>query len=657
MSKASNQTKSEWVHAIATRSGMDAGRVDSLLAAHHISPTPVLPTPRHLLLLEIEFSGVKDIAGSEESFRFNWSGLNHGLWAVLSDKNLRGKSSVLEVVHWLLRGRSTSNLQDDVRRWIHRAKTRFLLDDAEHEVSIECRGEFRGLLVRLGKASKRISLAEFRTEDEFEAVMADFFMSALSMNAITSWQANTSNEDETGRAVSHGWAAFSGAMFIGTNYDTLLGDMPVASGLNPRLIQMYIGVPWVSTLASAQSAVKASQNSIDSQSRKRTETQATRKRRQGEINDELEARRQELNKLPSGEELRRSLGSMGTEFATLIRQQAELEKRIYRETQSEEEARALSIADRKELQTHMDSMAAGAIFRKLDPNYCPRCDSEISETKKKLEEKTHACSVCGEISESDEDAEEIKNGLEQRAKASKAAHDKAKELLGDLQQELADSRVKSASLQVEIDATAEQLGSYTQQQDLERKIAILEGRLDEANRDELPASTDQEAGELKAFRGAVAETEERVRNVRDDLLKNVSSRIVHYAQQFGMHTLTDATLKANANLSLVKGGTDTSYSKVTEGEKLRLKVATVLAMLEIGEQKGVGRHPGLLMIDSPGAQEVSQDDLDALVSGLQAVAKDIPHCQIFVSGRSSEAITNHVPSTNRIEAVDGGFLW
>jgi hypothetical protein len=35
-------------------------------------------------------------------------------------------------------------------------------------------------------------------------------------------------------------------MFIGTNYETLLGDMPVASGLNPRLIQMYIGVQWVS---------------------------------------------------------------------------------------------------------------------------------------------------------------------------------------------------------------------------------------------------------------------------------------------------------------------------------------------------------------------------------------------------------------------------
>jgi hypothetical protein len=218
-----SQTNGEWVQAIARRAMIDSNRVESILAAHHISPTPVLPSPRRLLLVQIAFSGIKDRVGKEEPFSFDWSDLNHGLWAMLSDQNFRGKSSILEVVHWLLRGRPTSNLQDDVRRWIHKANVRFLLDDVEHEVSIQSRGELHGSLIRRGKSGNRIPLAEFQTEDEFEAVMADFFMSALSMDAITSWQSNTSNDDDAGRAVSHGWAAFSGAMFIGTNYETLLG--------------------------------------------------------------------------------------------------------------------------------------------------------------------------------------------------------------------------------------------------------------------------------------------------------------------------------------------------------------------------------------------------------------------------------------------------
>jgi hypothetical protein len=652
------QTNGEWVQAIARRAAIDVKRVESILAAHHISPTPVLPSPRRLLLIQIGFSGTKDRAGIDEQFDFNWSGLNHGLWAMLSDKNLRGKSSILEVVHWLLRGRPTSNLQEDVRRWIHKASVRFLLDDIEHEVSIHCVGGLRGSLVRRDKNGKRsIQLAEFQTEDEFEAVMADFFMKALSMDAISSWQSNPSKDEDSGRAVSHGWAAFSGAMFIGTNYETLLGDMPVVSGLNPRLIQMYIGVPWVSTLASSTSASKAGQNALDAQTRKQTQAKESRKQRESEILSELTAKRDELGALPSDADLRRSLKQLNFEFATVTKEQQRLEKRLSNEVSSEEEARLLSLEDRKELQSHLDSMAAGSIFRQLDPTHCPRCDNEIDEAKKKLEQKTHACSVCGEVTDSDADAEAMKADLEQRVKASKAAYDKSAKAVSGLRQDLASFKESSSSLENRIEVTTSNLGSYGRQLELGHEIALLEGSLAEATRADSPSQVDHEPDEMKALNAIVAETEIRVKAVRNDLFKDVSDRIVHYAQRFGMHTLTEASLKANAALSLVKGGTSTSYSKVTEGEKLRLKVAAILAMLEIGEQKGVGRHPGLLMIDSPGAQEVSQADLEALVSGLQSVAKDIPHCQIFVAGRSSEAITDHVPSSNRREAMDGGFLW
>jgi hypothetical protein len=216
-----------------------------------------------------------------------------------------------------------------------------------------------------------------------------------------------------------------------------------------------------------------------------------------------------------------------------------LEKRLANEVQAEEEARVLSLADRKELQAHLDSMAAGAIFRMLDPTYCPPCDTEISEAKKKLE--------------------------------------------------------NSNSLQAQIGVATAKLGSYHRQQDLDREIAVLEGRLAEAKRDVSQGGADHQPDEMKALGAIVTETDNRVRAVRDDLLKDVSTRIVHYAQRFGMHTLTGASLKANAVLSLVKGGTNTFYSKVTEGEKLRLKVATVLAMLEIGEQRC--RPPSWLVDD------------------------------------------------------------
>lgn len=155
----------------------------------------------------------------------------------------------------------------------------------------------------------------------------------------------------------------------------------------------------------------------------------------------------------------------------------------------------------------------------------------------------------------------------------------------------------------------------------------------------------------------VKETEKLVKDLQGDLLADISIRLVKYANTFGMKNLSFANLKGNVTLNLTKGGTKTSYSKVTDGEKLRLKVATILAMIEVAEEKGIGRHPGLLMIDSPGAQEVSSSDLEQLIAGLQLVANKSPHFQIFIAGITSKAITDHVEKSNRYEATVNEYLW
>ena len=649
------QPDGEWLDGIAARAARDAFRIESALATHHIVPAPVLASPRRLMLVEIAFSGVKDGVVDDGPFEFRWGGLGHGLWAMLTDRNLRGKSSIMEVVRWLLRGRPSSNLQDDVRRWIHKARLRFLLDDVNHEVRIEAQDGVRGNLVRIKSEAEELTLANFASDGDFEAVMADFFMRALSMDTITSWR-DSGDPDESGQAISHGWVAFSGAMFIGTNYEVLLGDMPVAAGLNARLIQMYLGVPWVSTLAAAKSAQQAVQNAADIRARRRAQGQTARRNRVDLISAELESRRRELSGLPSDQQLRDRLSSLSTAYADKKRQEQVEQHRIERETAALRQAEAAYQEDRRDLQTHLDSMAAGAVFRMLDPTCCPRCDHSIPDSRKKQEKTTHACAVCGESMSAGEDAETLRSELEIRVKASKAAHDKLVAGLEAATIRLAEEQNGLATLQNQIDESTARLGTFARRQELLTAISVLQGRLQEAGFEPGQEGEGNE-DDLAVLNAVVAETEGHVKTLREDLLKDVSARLVEYAQSFGMHNLSQASLKGNANLSLVKGGVPTSYSKVTEGEKLRLKVATVLAMIEVAEKRGVGRHPGLLMIDSPAAQEVSAEDLDELVAGLQSVSKSIPHIQVFVAGRTSTAITEHVPEKNRREALNGGFLW
>jgi hypothetical protein len=653
------QPKEEWLQAIATRAETEVPAVEGALSAHRIHPSPVLAQPRRLVLRELEFSGVKDGVANAGAFAFSWTNLGHGLWAMLSEHNLRGKSTIIEIVRWTVRGRPSNNLQDDVRRWIHAVRLRFLIDSDEYEVTANTKGEPIGSLCRVhssgnaGGNEGRTVLAEFATDGEFEAVMTDFFMHIFAMDPISTWR---QGEQDQGQSVTHSWVAFSGAMFIGTNYEVLLGDMPVASGLTSRLIQMYLGVPWVSTLAAAKTAHQVVEQSVQVSARRSEQGREAAQGRTEAIGAQLAEKRAELAKIPSDQAVRDAINADAAELAEIRRLERAMVERVERAATALRQTNAAYQEDRRDLQAHLDAMSATAVFRRLEPKCCPRCDHTISKEKKDLESATHSCSVCGESITNSEDGEAIKTDLQGRVAASEAAVAHASAHKEKAESELAALQAKADLLQSRLEAASKELDSAVRRHEVATAVAVLEGRLEEVSIAPVTQADDR-TGELKILSAIVTETEARVKAMRDGLLSDVSARLVEYAKAFGMENLSEASLKGNASLSLVKGGVPTTYSKVTEGEKLRLKVATVLAMIEIAEARGIGRHPGLLMIDSPAAQEVSPVDVDHLVAGLQAVSTKLPHFQVFVAGLSSKAITDHIPEAHRREVVGNAFLW
>lgn len=650
MKRTTNET--DWLTAIASQAGVEVRRVKEVLAARRIQPSPVVASPRRLLLKKISFSGEKDGVADPGPFEFLWNDLNRGLWGMVTESNLKGKSSVIEIVRWLLRGRPSSNLQEDVKRWISRASLRFQLDEVVYEIRAETRGEVKGTLVRIDGSIER-KLASFARDSEFETVMSDFFMREFSLEAVTNWR-DGSGEDE-GKAVLHGWPALSGVMFIGTDYSSLLGDMPANTGVPIRLMQMYLGLPWISTLTAAQAVQKGVASEQAAKERRRSEALAARKERIDAIKSDLEAKRLELARTPSDAEVRAALAARSQEFSESKNAERVLEERLNREDKAIVQAKAAHAEDRRDLQAHLDAEAAGAVFRMLDPSCCPRCDAEIGDERREKEKTSHSCSVCGEEITSDADTDSMRNELMARVQASKAALDKATQDQKTSAESLQQLRFRITALDTEIQSLTTKLASFDARNRIELQIAVLEARLSEANYD--PEPLESKGYEESVLKALVLETGSRVKVAQVDLLKAVSERLVVYAKRFGMDNLSAAELKGNINLSLVKGGQGTSYSRVTDGEKLRLKVAAVLAMISVAEAQGVGRHPGLLMIDSPGAQEVSPKDLEELIAGLEEVSKEFSHLQVFVAAMASSAIKKHVP-TERMRYVRGeAALW
>ena len=179
-------------------------------------------------------------------------------------------------------------------------------------------------------------------------------------------------------------------------------------------------------------------------------------------------------------------------------------------------------------------MAAGAVFRMLDPTCCPRCDHSIPDSRKKQEKTTHACAVCGASMSAGEDAEVLRSELEDRVKASKAAHDKLVAGLEAATIRLAGTQGDLATLQDQIDESTARLGTFARRQELLTAVSVLEGRLQKAGFE--PGQEDEgNEDDLAVLNAVVAETEVRVKTLREDLLKDVSARLVEYAQSFGMH--------------------------------------------------------------------------------------------------------------------------
>ncbi|EBK2137973.1 hypothetical protein ZU58_23980, partial [Salmonella enterica subsp. enterica serovar Enteritidis] len=142
-----------------------------------------------------------------------------------------------------------------------------------------------------------------------------------------------------------------------------------------------------------------------------------------------------------------------------------------------------------------------------------------------------------------------------------------------------------------------------------------------------------------------------------ELMDKLNEEILRLANDFGALGLESIDLSSDAKMSVRKGNQTSSFSKLTPGERLRLRIATAIALLRIGKELGVGRHPGLLIIDSPGSEETSESDLATLLSELRRVATETEGLQIFIASANAAAVLDALGRENCIVAPEGGYVW
>lgn len=639
-----------WHEQVASKAGADLSDVETILKRRGVRTRRGARPARRLRVTSLAFSGEKKghVTGR---FDFSWSGLGDGVWAVASDgTNLVGKSTVLEILLWSLRG-DVKSLQVDVRKWLEHVRTDFTLDEDAFAVDFDVvKGVPAGRLMRILPDGSVDEKDAFETHVGFASAMSDFMMEALDLDPIP-FQLG---KDEAAKVAEHGWKALSGGLYFWGEHQRLLGETDFG-GLPGRILQLYVGMPWAATVMQASAALKdLGTEELRAKAVQRTASELSAKA-VGQIQGDLNDARDRLSKLADDTDFVRRIDGLAEAVVKATAAYNEIERRLVEAEDEAQALRAAADADEREARDIRETFVASSFFNGLQPTCCPRCEAAVTKDRIKRELTDFNCSICTEPlpAEKMEDVNERLAEAEDRASATRAAADRAAASARDLGGLVKAARDDMRHAREALGAAPASSG-LRQRRDIELEIARLEGMLKAHSEGAAapPAAPDRQV---------VAAAHDLAKTAMDEaareLLSELDDEVLKLAQRFGFVSLESVAINAQAQMNLQKGGASAVFGDVTKGERLRLRIATAIALLRMGKKLGVGRHPGLLIIDSPGADETDDSNLEALLKELRSIAETEVGLQVFVSSaKAREVVTLLNPDNCRV-AAKGEYLW
>lgn len=611
-------------------------------------------------------------------FAFEWHP-QLGVNGIGSGRNLRGKSTVLNVLMWSLTGRC-ARFQPDIKRWIEHVEVEWTVGTERLRVSFDAKnGEATGRVDKLGNLGGPDKLTLLGTFDgtEFESVMESLMMTRLRLEKIPVWAST--------KATLHSWPSYSSAFVVRANQlDPIVGNEQT---LSVRMMQMFIGTDWAPAQAAAMTARRSMENQTAAATDKAKAAGDAVEANRTRALESLRAVESQITNLPVGTPNLATMLQSATLASELAREVHALETRLLAQSSIAETTRQQLKSAKARRHTDYEHALATKFFNRMRPSACPRCTAEVTTARQAAEPEKHECSVCS--SDLNLDAlnadviiaasvpDQIANALidqtasTERVDASSDIEEAPRDEIEALEEALNEAESAIADLIAQITARtaardqavdrAETGGNSIAAADrrrlLELDLARAEGALAALTESATPTAVDP----VDPILAAVAETAEqvlkkRVKHDQDPLLEKIGAEIERLAVSFGADNLSHIRLDGAANMSLLKSGDPATYTGITEGEKLRVKIATAISLIKHGYVEGIGRHPGLLILDSPAAEEMPEKDLATMVKALTSVAEEA-EMQIFVATRHGRPLIDLLPAPSRVVAEGDAYVW
>lgn len=642
---------------VAVRSGAPLPAVQRVFQEHGFAAELTGALPRPVVLRRLRITGTRSVApvGPFDSHMRFAPGLT-----VLSAENLRGKTSVFELLAWCLRGSPRSGLQGVVRSWLSRLECDAIVAGRALGFRLTIKGgelidgrvlsaTDTGSLVGVEAAQPDRGIVEIlhaTDQASFGAMVEALMMELLHLEPLES----TSSRTNTGKA-TYGWPAYFGALYLPPGGEpALIGDV-VVGGLPGRLLQVFLDLPSAALLT----RIKATRDQLAEADRAaRADTVRMRRLLDGQrraMLEQLHAARAEFAAVqdpPATATLVQTLSDLTTAAIA-----AEASLREVRETY--ELLRWQRRTDEKRLNDVREHQSARLLFHALDPKVCPRCEAPISPARRAAERTRAICAVCteptGQLNPDPRQAAAAEEEAQWRLTTSRNAETAARTHRDSAEAHAEERRLALAGAEHAL-STAQTHLDADRRRELVNQIARLEGAV--AALDALPVPVDDRDDDVRAaLDAAVAVLTEDQAAASDELFEELNTTTVELARSFGFRNLDRVVIDRAGRLQVYKtGGPREWFRTQSPGERLRLRIAVVVALLRIGHRHGIATHPGLLLIDSSRSEEVQDDDAVALLTALERLCVETPGLQILVT-TADETLVRRTLTRTTIVAPPG----
>jgi hypothetical protein len=670
--------------------GVDAARVQQVLDSYGVALASPLPARRELRVRRLHCEGEKTgTTDNDGPFTVDIS-LGDGPWVLASKVNSAGKSTLLWALSWALRGESVDEFRrPETAGWLTYVRADLEVGGVPVSVRLEFHrpGQPSATLLTADTVDQLLALdgrdvngagvraVATAAPPEVKGLIERLMLDRLGLRPVSVWAAEPgAPKDADGNRDSaeqiHSWASFYYAVALNAGNDkVLLGPTPFGQ-LPAKLLQIFLDVPYAPELTHLVSAQKR-EDQEDRRGKRRADEDAEARRAQ--VQPLREALARVKSRLAELQSRQPDLTGLLTAADGAARKMAEYQAIHLDLQQRFDAARRVRLHDERAARRARQSAAARLLLGALDPEACPRCDHEIDEPRRAAEESDHRCAVCSNplpAHQEDPDAQAVllQRHVEQEL-ASRRVEAAAKKAVDDVAARLDESRSRHEQLQAKLEA----IRSDTSQQELvaaQRECYQLEGALAIAtgSSDAVPdvvgsylatrePRQDPEIDtESLILPSAITVLHEVVRQHSRALFTDLNGKIVSVARSLGVTNLTSVDLDTAGRVNARKSGVKCAFKDFSPGERLRMRIATIIGMITVGHDHGIMSHPGLLLIDAPTAEEVVPGDARVVLEALCEMATSVAGIQILLAS-TEEVLWDIFPADRIITGPDARQLF